>query len=408
MPLCFNDVDVQLLWRPVQDCCVFFYADFDVFEVPPLTPTSKEVLSRAVKASFAGFTQERISCHFPQDPVLWSKWEVNHWLDWCQAEFGLHCLGSDLRGLDGGQLCGLDREAFLGLVSDSTAGEILWEHLETMRTENEYDCSSSLPTCTTPSYCQLDTNKEICSEYDQECSHGDGYHVQYHPSDCPHLHTLEPVDVQHEAHSVAKSEHASRNISSAAVLQDTGGSGVAAGEIVHRSKSDSVGSPSWAPPLHEAEPALENSTSANVFTSAQQRRKLKQCAGGQTDLERAVMPAAILAGYTGSGPIQLWQFLLELLTDRSCQSCISWTGDGWEFKLTDPDEVALLWGRRKNKPKMNYEKLSRGLRYYYDKNIIRKTAGKRYVYRFVCNLRGLLGYEPGELHAILNISSKSH
>lgn len=30
---------------------------------------------------------------------------------------------------------------------------------------------------------------------------------------------------------------------------------------------------------------------------------------------------------------------------------------------------------------MNYEKLSRGLRYYYDKNIIHKTGGKRYVYR---------------------------
>lgn len=42
---------------------------------------------------------------------------------------------------------------------------------------------------------------------------------------------------------------------------------------------------------------------------------------------------------TGSGPIQLWQFLLELLTDTSCQSVISWTGDGWEFKLTNPDEV---------------------------------------------------------------------
>ena len=45
----------------------------------------------------------------------------------------------------------------------------------------------------------------------------------------------------------------------------------------------------------------------------------------------------------GSGPIQLWQFLLELLTDRSCQSCISWTGDGWEFKLMDPDEVYNDW-----------------------------------------------------------------
>ncbi|XP_048523611.1 protein C-ets-1 isoform X2 [Dendroctonus ponderosae] len=107
--------------------------------------------------------------------------------------------------------------------------------------------------------------------------------------------------------------------------------------------------------------------------------------------------------FTGSGPIQLWQFLLELLTDKSCQSFISWTGDGWEFKLTDPDEVARRWGIRKNKPKMNYEKLSRGLRYYYDKNIIHKTAGKRYVYRFVCDLQTLLGYSPEELHAMVDL-----
>ena len=58
-----------------------------------------------------------------------------------------------------------------------------------------------------------------------------------------------------------------------------------------------------------------------------------------------------------------FQFLLELLVDKSCQHFINWTGDGWEFKMTDPDEVARRWGIRKNKPKMNYEKLSRGLRY---------------------------------------------
>ncbi|XP_014605963.1 PREDICTED: ETS-like protein pointed, isoform P2/D isoform X7 [Polistes canadensis] len=107
--------------------------------------------------------------------------------------------------------------------------------------------------------------------------------------------------------------------------------------------------------------------------------------------------------FTGSGPIQLWQFLLELLTNKSCQSFISWTGDGWEFKLTDPDEVARRWGVRKNKPKMNYEKLSRGLRYYYDKNIIHKTAGKRYVYRFVCDLQNLLGCNPEQLHAMVDL-----
>ncbi len=107
---------------------------------------------------------------------------------------------------------------------------------------------------------------------------------------------------------------------------------------------------------------------------------------------------------SGSGPIQLWQFLLELLTDKNCQHFVSWTGDGWEFKLADPDEVARRWGIRKNKPKMNYEKLSRGLRYYYDKNIIHKTAGKRYVYRFVCDLQSLLGYTPEELFSACDLT----
>ena len=41
-----------------------------------------------------------------------------------------------------------------------------------------------------------------------------------------------------------------------------------------------------------------------------------------------------------TGPIQLWQFLLELLSDRTCQHFIAWTGAGWEFKLRDPDEVS--------------------------------------------------------------------
>ncbi len=39
------------------------------------------------------------------------------------------------------------------------------------------------------------------------------------------------------------------------------------------------------------------------------------------------------------GPIQLWQFLLELLSDKSAKKCIAWTGNNWEFKMADPDEV---------------------------------------------------------------------
>ncbi|XP_024253272.1 protein C-ets-2 isoform X2 [Oncorhynchus tshawytscha] len=107
--------------------------------------------------------------------------------------------------------------------------------------------------------------------------------------------------------------------------------------------------------------------------------------------------------YPGSGPIQLWQFLLELLLDSACCTFICWTGDGWEFKMSDPAEVAKRWGQCKNKPKMNYEKLSRGLRYYYHKNIIHKTTGKRYVYRFVLDVQGMLGKTAQEVLASLNI-----
>lgn len=87
-------------------------------------------------------------------------------------------------------------------------------------------------------------------------------------------------------------------------------------------------------------------------------------------------------GSPGTGQIQLWQFLLELLSDASLSTIIAWEGTNGEFKLIDPDEVARKWGERKSKPNMNYDKLSRALRYYYDKNIMTKVHGKRYAYKF--------------------------
>ena len=65
----------------------------------------------------------------------------------------------------------------------------------------------------------------------------------------------------------------------------------------------------------------------------------------------------------GSGQIQLWQFLLELLSDPANSMCITWEGTNGEFKMVDPDDVARRWGERKSKPNMNYDKLSRALRY---------------------------------------------
>ncbi|XP_035908783.1 ETV5-related protein Ets96B-like isoform X1 [Anopheles stephensi] len=96
------------------------------------------------------------------------------------------------------------------------------------------------------------------------------------------------------------------------------------------------------------------------------------------------------------GSLQLWQFLVALLDEPSSSAgCIAWTGRGMEFKLVEPEEVARRWGIQKNRPAMNYDKLSRSLRYYYEKGIMQKVAGERYVYKFVCDPEALFNMAYG-------------
>lgn len=40
--------------------------------------------------------------------------------------------------------------------------------------------------------------------------------------------------------------------------------------------------------------------------------------------------------------------------------------------------MARRWGIQKNRPAMNYDKLSRSLRYYYEKGIMQKVKRKRF------------------------------
>ena len=86
--------------------------------------------------------------------------------------------------------------------------------------------------------------------------------------------------------------------------------------------------------------------------------------------------------------IHLWQFLKELLMCPSKYgSYIKWLNhQEGIFKIEDSAKVAKLWGMRKNRPAMNYDKLSRSVRQYYKKGIIKKTThSKRLVYQFCPN-----------------------
>ena len=88
--------------------------------------------------------------------------------------------------------------------------------------------------------------------------------------------------------------------------------------------------------------------------------------------------------FSSHTPPQLWQFLLELLLTADCSKIIQWTNSAQEceFTIHEPVQVAQLWGKCTNNSAMNYDKLARGLRYYYSKGIIEKVEGKKFTFRY--------------------------
>ncbi|XP_055975544.1 protein C-ets-2 isoform X1 [Sorex fumeus] len=398
-------------------------------ELPLLTPCSKAVMSQALKATFSGFHKEQRRLGIPTNPWLWTEQQVCQWLLWATNEFSLVDVNMQRLGMSGQALCTLGKERFLELAPDFV-GDILWEHLEQMlkenqeKTEDPYEENSHLNAV--PPW--------ISSNSLGFSSEHAPYAMPLQPQAYPKAGLLDSLCApstlpsEPEFPVLPKSRLSTVSVNYCPPGQDFAASNLGllpngtGGKPREREVAESGGGDSF----ESSDSLLQSWNSQSSLLDVQRvpsfesfeddcgqslclskptmsfKDYIQECSD-PAEQGKPVIPAAVLAGFTGSGPIQLWQFLLELLSDKSCQSFISWTGDGWEFKLADPDEVARRWGRRKNKPKMNYEKLSRGLRYYYDKNIIHKTSGKRYVYRFVCDLQNLLGFTPEELHAILGV-----
>ncbi|XP_060054690.1 protein C-ets-2 isoform X2 [Erinaceus europaeus] len=387
-------------------------------------------MSQALKATFSGFRKEQRRLGIPKNPWLWSEQQVCQWLLWASSEFSLADVNIQRLGMEGRVLCNLGKDRFLELAPDFV-GDILWEHLEQMIKENQekaeepYEEDAHLNAVP-----QWVSSNSLGFGMDQTPTYG--VQVPSYPKGglldnlCPPPGAPSSLSSEQDFPLFPKSRLSTVSVNYCPVGQDfpggslsllAGGTGKAGDREAPEAGGDSFeGSDSLLQSWNSQSSLLDvqrvpsfesfEEDGAQPLGLAKPTMSFKDYIQERRDPAqqgKPVIPAAVLAGFTGSGPIQLWQFLLELLSDKSCQSFISWTGDGWEFKLADPDEVARRWGRRKNKPKMNYEKLSRGLRYYYDKNIIHKTSGKRYVYRFVCDLQNLLGFTPEELHAILGV-----
>lgn len=377
-------------------------------QVPPLTPGTNKKMSEALKASFASWEKEQKFLCINKDPRQWTEDHVAHWLKWAAKEFSLEGISIQSFRMRGRDMCALGRENFLARAPPFT-GEILWEHLEILQKDLETTTSlQNVPSDIYESVCAPDMSSFLQQAPRPQRMYPEPIQSPYHLMMPMHrgyplkeeaaaygLRTIDDLCAVSNEYQPPAAHMKTNMYQQHPYPEPTRGDFYNMQEKYFQKQTnpyqrypDPYGFPS-PPSVPYQQPGPEPTYTQLPEKPMNQFNNTSGSVQGPC--------------FTGSGPIQLWQFLLELLTDKTCQAFISWTGDGWEFKLTDPDEVAKRWGIRKNKPKMNYEKLSRGLRYYYDKNIIHKTAGKRYVYRFVCDLQNLLGYTPEELHAMVDL-----
>lgn len=124
---------------------------------------------------------------------------------------------------------------------------------------------------------------------------------------------------------------------------------------------------------------LDETITSNASTSLQTTEQIDQ------QLPQRSTTQVPKSNRQGSAHIHLWQFLKELLAaPQTYGTAIRWLDrNKGVFKIEDSVRVARLWGRRKNRPAMNYDKLSRSIRQYYKKGIMKKTErSQRLVYQF--------------------------
>ncbi|KAF0291421.1 Protein C-ets-2 [Amphibalanus amphitrite] len=425
-------------------------------QVPPLTPGTNKKIADALMASFDNWNKEQERRNIPKDPRQWTQMDVVHWLCWATNEFCMEGVEIDKFNMTGREMCAMGKDNFLERTPQ-WMGDILWEHLENLQRECEQAKASLeniptslyesvadpelhryLDTCAKPPPAQLTPSHALAATQPPPVPPQSVPTPMNSSPGPPCAPAPAPAHLQHGQHTqpfggaygaqMAEPMQGMGDEPPAYVPQHYEPEYPHMADPHHPPYAES-GSPEFYPasglelkyrPPHKLYPPASRyegyadhyGPGAGGFGGEQHYQTVPQAAEWHPELmghgpphpaflpphhraldsplQAEVKPGMMTPGYpqggagpcfTGSGPIQLWQFLLELLTGQ----------------------VARRWGNRKNKPKMNYEKLSRGLRYYYDKNIIHKTAGKRYVYRFVCDLQSLLGYTPEELHAMVDL-----
>lgn len=357
------------------------------------------------------------------DPRVWSRDDVASFLRWCEREFDLPHFEMDMFQMNGKAICLLTK----GDLAERSpgSGDVLHNVLQLLVRDAQtlQRCLPSSPVTPTsrhhyplsphhitgatshPGYSMLTSTAIVASDFQTpSLSHlvHQGNSVTLSPAPSVDSQSGSP---QHADHNATSSYHGGSNGSNQSSDSDedsyqdssSGSLPIANGGATTQHNMPLNGnSPPSTPGVNAAvpqqpphSPAKEQpSPGANFATNG---------GGFRTVSAREFFPTETPEPNT-NGRL-LWDFLQQLLNDPTQRytNYIAWKNrDTGVFKIVDPAGLAKLWGIQKNHLSMNYDKMSRALRYYYRVNILRKVQGERHCYQFLRN--------PSELKSIKNMS----
>ncbi|KAK7864398.1 hypothetical protein R5R35_000441 [Gryllus longicercus] len=333
------------------------------------------------------------------DPRVWSREDVTTFLRWCEREFDLPHFEMEMFQMNGKAICLLTKSDLAERCPG--AGDVLHNVLQLLVRD-----AQTLQRCLPSSPVTPTSTRHLPYPHPLSPHHVAGSH--------PNASTWGLVDFQapnlahlvHQGNSVTLSpapsvdsqsgspQHADHNAGS---YHSSGSNGSNQSDTDEESYQENGtnglqghSSPPSTPGANAVAPALPQPQSPS-------KEQMNVLGNNNFRPVRDFFPSDTPEPNT-NGRL-LWDFLQQLLNDPTQRytNYIAWKNrETGVFKIVDPAGLAKLWGIQKNHLSMNYDKMSRALRYYYRVNILRKVQGERHCYQFLRN--------PSELKSIKNMS----
>ncbi|XP_064481057.1 transcription factor ETV6-like isoform X2 [Ornithodoros turicata] len=316
------------------------------------------------------------------DPRQWSKHNVSMWLEWCTEQFSLVPTDAETFHMNGKALCLLSKGDFLDRAPK--AGDVLFNALQLLLHRALHNARVGIHNGSIPPRSTVITRDGFGQVLLQDSNQ-------------------QPLQVSPLSAEVDSTVILSPEPSSGGESGDTPTSklGSPVGPEGGMQSDQAFASRGWVSAFPGMVPgvvsgaAILGAPSSDVVVAPPAKTTQNGTVLGS--------PGRLIADGPGDkmSVRLLWDFLQQLLNDpeQRYRYCIAWKDQAkGVFKIVDPHRLAKLWGMQKNHLNMNFDKMSRAMRYYYRVKILQKEPGERLCYRFLrpptelryCKQRSLL------------------